>query len=416
MNALTASHAFARLAAATGAALLVASTALAQGAVGSGPLTATLADKEPEVGVFKIGPLLAAPGLTIREIGRDDNVFDEAADPKSDYVVAGTPDVSVFTRLRFVQVSAYAGSEMQYYQTYESERSIGQSLRGRVDVLMGRLSPFFGGGSTRNRTRPNGEVDVRADIKNSELSGGLAYELSANARVFGAVIQTENALSDALQSGVDLRKALSQQARQYQAGLRTDLTPLLAVQLAGGYRKDEFQFDPLRNGEARTASVAFSIDTAAVISGSATIGFQDYQPVDPLVARFRGVTGSGFITYPFLEIGRFNFGYNRGTQYSFDAAEAYYLENTVSLTYTHRLAGEVDVQGQTSRSFFSYGNRVGSAPRQDSLELYNGNLGYNLRNRTRISANYEYARRHSPDLASRNYIRRRIYLSWMVAF
>ena len=109
------------------------------------------------------------------------------------------------------------------------------------------------------------------------------------------------------------------------------------------------------------------------------------------------MTGTGFITYPFLEIGRFNFGYNRSTEYSFEEAEAYYLENSVRLIYTHRLFGEVDVQGQAARSFFDYGNRAGSAERRDSLESYNGNLGYNLRNRTRISANYDYARRRSPD-------------------
>jgi hypothetical protein len=82
--------------------------------------------------------------------------------------------------------------------------------------------------------------------------------------------------------------------------------------------------------------------------------------------------------------------------------------------YTHRLFGEVDVQGQAARSFFDYGNRAGSADRRDSLESYNGNLGYNLRNRTRISANYDYARRRSPDMANRNYVRRRVFLSWAV--
>ena len=30
--------------------------------------------------------------------------------------------------------------------------------------------------------------------------------------------------------------------------------------------------------------------------------------------------------------------------------------------------------------------------------------------------NYEYARRRSPEIADRNYIRRRVYLSWLAAF
>ena len=86
--------------------------------MGSGSLTSTLAETEPATGALRIGPLRVAPGLTIREIGHDDNVFDEAENPKEDWVIAGTPDVSLFTRLRFVQLSAYFGSEMQYYHEY----------------------------------------------------------------------------------------------------------------------------------------------------------------------------------------------------------------------------------------------------------------------------------------------------------
>jgi len=45
-----------------------------------------------------------------------------------------------------------------------------------------------------------------------------------------------------------------------------------------------------------------------------------------------------------------------------------------------------------------------------------GSLGYNLRNRTRIAVNYEYARRRSVEIVSRNYDRRRIFLSWSFTF
>ena len=413
MSLLFTSRRVARLALAI--AITWPSMAAAQ-AVGSGPLTSSLADSEPEAGVIKLGPVSVAPGLSIREMGHDDNVFDEAEDPKDDWVIAGTPDVAVFTRLRFAQISAYAGSEMQYYHRYESERAIGHNLRGRVDFLMSRFAPFIGGGTTRSRVRPNGEIDVRADSHNDELSGGVAYELSPSSQVYAAAIQSKNELLDAFQSGVDLQQSLTRQATQYQAGLRTELTPLLTMTVSGGVQRDEFEFEPLRNGESRNVMASFGFDPAAVISGGATIGYQDYEPVDPLVERYRGMVGTGFITYPFLEIGRFNLGYNRSTEYSYDVAEAYYVQNSVTLIYTHRLFGEVDVQGQAARSFFDYGNRAGSPERRDSLESYNGNVGYNLRNRTRISANYEYARRRSPEIASRNYIRRRVYLSWMVAF
>ena len=63
-----------------------------------------------------------------------------------------------------------------------------------------------------------------------------------------------------------------------------------------------------------------------------------------------------------------------------------------------------------------YGFREGAVARKDTLDLATGGLGYNLRNRTRVSLNYEYSRRRSPALAERNYDRRRIFTSWTYAF
>lgn len=390
--------------------------AAAQGAVGSGPLTSSLAQSAPESGVIRLGVVSLAPGLTIREIGHDDNVYDVNDNPTEDWVVAATPDVSAFARTRFAQLSAYAGSDMQWYKDEESERAIGHMFRGRVDFLLSRFSPFIGAGRTRTRTRPNGEIDVRADLQNDEVSGGIAYVLSGHAQLFGSAIRTETDYRDAFQSGISLEQSLSRRSTEYQGGLKTDLTPLLSMQVRGGFRKDEFVRDPLRNGESRNAMTVFTFDPAAIIGGIATFGYQDYRPDDPLVSAYRGMVGSGLLTYRLLEIARINLGYTRGIEYSFDTAEAYYLENTFRAIYTQRLFGEVDMQGQASHSAFNYGQRAGAVDRSDTLEAYNGNLGYNLRNRTRVALNYEYARRRSPEIAERNYVRRRVFLSWMVAF
>jgi hypothetical protein len=395
---------------------LVASNAVAQGAIGSGPLTGSLAEAEPTSGVLRLGPLRVAPGLTIREIGHDDNVFNESVDPKSDFVAAGTPDVSVFTRLRFVQIAAYAGSDMQYYRTYESERSIGYSFKGRIDLIASRLAPFIGAAQIHNRMRPNGEVDVRADTVSDELSGGLAYEVSATSRVFAAVVETDVDYEDAFQDGVNLEQALSHTGTDYTGGLRTALTPLLSMQLRGGVKKDKFRFDPTRNGQTGSGTVSFAFDRDAVISGLASFGYQDYSPDDPLVARYRGWTANVALAYPLLEIGHFNFGLQHGIDYSFDVQEGYYVNNSFNIAYTQRLFGEVDLQVQGSRATFDYGHREGSEDRQDTLDSVNGNLGYNLRNRSRVSLNYELTERESPAIAARNYVRRRIFLAWLVAF
>ena len=70
-------------------------------------------------------------------------------DPKDDWVFRATPDVSMFSALRFAKISAYVGSQLGYYKTYISENSAGYEYRGRVDLLASRFQPFIGGGETQ---------------------------------------------------------------------------------------------------------------------------------------------------------------------------------------------------------------------------------------------------------------------------
>ena len=392
-------------------------SANAQSAVGAGPLTGTLADTEPTTSVLAIGPVKVAPGLTVREIGYDDNVFDEAESesPKDDFVAAATPDVSLYARLRFVRFSGYAGSELTYYHEYESERSVGYAGRARVDVLLSRTRPFFGFGHTNTRTRPKGEIDVRANRIEEEVSGGLAFELSPSSVVYASTAHASSRYEEAFQDGVDLNQTLSRDGTGYQGGLKTDLTPLLSAQVYGSYQEDDFPNEPIRNAKGSAANVTFKFAPDAVVAGIVTVAYRDIEYADPGVKPFRGMVGSVALTYPVLEIGRLTGAYQRGVEYSFDTVDAYYVENSGMLSYTQRLFGEVDLQGKIARSVFDYSARETAPPHKDSLDTAAVSLGYNLRNRTRIAVNYEYARRRSPAFAARNYQRRRIFLSWSFA-
>ncbi len=395
-----------------------AADAGAQTNVGSGPLTGTLAETEPTAGVLSLGPVKLAPGIVIREIGWDSNIFDEAEfeGPKEDYLIAAQPDASVFTRLRFVKVSAYAGLELNYFKTYTSEDSVGHALRGRVDLLLGRLRPFIAAGETKTRTRPNGEVDVRADRRDNEFSGGLAFDLSAHSLVYAAGIRTSYAFEDAFQDGVNVGETMTRDGNDYSLGVRTDLTPLLSLTVSGGYHEDLFTDVPLRNTESYYTTAQFRFAPEGVINGSAAFTYRAMTPADPLVRPYRGMLGVVGLTYSFMEIGRFNLGLGRNLEYSFDTAEAYYLENTVSLAYTHRLVGMVDAQIKGTRSLFDYEASISEPAHEDTLDVAAGSLGYNLKNRTRVALNYEFSRRRSPATSDRNYERHRVFLSWLFAF
>jgi hypothetical protein len=400
---------------AVAAALLAPARAGAQG-VGSGPLTETLIDTDPTTGFFAMGRIKFAPGLTIDELGYDSNVFDEHDEPNGDYVMRTRPDLSVYSALRFARVSAYAGSDLAYYRDYERERSVGHLYRARVDLLLSRFQPYFGGGRTRTRTRPNGEIDVRADQQHDELSGGLAFALGPHQTVFLGTTQFSEAYKDGLEDGIDLPTTLNHTSHTYTTGVRTDITPITTLTITANFTRDRFESRPLRDSESKVATADLRIGSEAMIGGVVSLSYHDNNAVDPLIERFRGMTGQAVLTYSFLEVGRLTAAFTRGLQYSFDEAEALYLENSLSLSYTHRLFGDVDLQARASRSLFDYGFRQGVPPHQDRLDSAGASIGYNLRNRTRVSANYEVTERTAPAFPLRNYDRVRIYLSWLYAF
>lgn len=401
------------------AALLVAAPhARAQGNVGPGPMTGTLAETEPTSGVFTLGWIKIAPGIVIREIGRDDNVFNEAEDAEQDedFIAAVMPDLSLFSRLRFARLAGYAGVDLTYFQKFESERSVGYTTRGRVDFMLSRMRPFVGGGRSQTRTRPNGEIDARVNRIEEEVSGGLAYDWGAYSAVYVGAYRMGTSFKNAFEESVDLGQALSRAQYEYAGGFKTALTPLASLTLYGAVREDRFQAEPQRDADSRSVNAKLTIGNEAVVSGLIIAGFTDFRAVDPLVEPYRGLIGSVGITYPFLEVARLGLTARRGLEFSFDVAEAYYVENSLNLSYTHRIRGAIDAQVAGSRSVSEYGFRLNSPAHRINLDTVTGSVGYNLRNRTRVSLNYEYSRRQSPAFAERNYERRRVFLGWGYAF
>lgn len=398
------------------AALLADARTVGAQTYGAGPLTSSLANTEPKSGALTWGHVKIAPGMTVQEAGTDDNVFDEKENPKKDQVFRGTPDTAVFMRTRFVQLSTYVGSELQYYNKYRNESSVGFEGRGRVDLLLGRLQPFFGAAHTHNRTRPTEEIDVRARQRLEEVSGGIGYELGQYNHVFAGVYRYRTDYRNAIEDGIDLSRSMNLETTKYMTGVRTALTPMANLTLQAGYQEDRFQVETERGTNRRVLDATVLIMPEAVISGQVQLSYQDVEMFDKTLEPFRGVTSTASITYPFLEIGRLNVSMVKGLSYAFDPAEGYYKELTGFLVYTQRIVNQFDLQLRGSLTAFDYGFREGVPPHRDKLDTASGSLGYNLKNRTRVAVNYESARRRSVVKDIRDYDRHRWFVSWLFAF
>ena len=393
--------------------LLVLSAATAGRAQGMAPVS----DADPPAYPLRLGPLRLAPGLRVRQVGIDSNIFQEAAAPREDFVVSFTPDVNFYLRPRGMRVSAYLGSDFNYFHEYSDERFIAPTARGRVDLLFGLFRPYAGGGRTDTQERPNREIDARARRLDTEYGGGLAFGYSAVSFYYVSATHFANNYAEAqVFEGVDLEQSLDKVTMAYDAGARLSLTPLTSLSLVAGYSEDRFTYAVARDASSRYGYGELIFSSDAIIRGTARLGVRDFEPEDPALDPYLGLIAQVALVYPVLDRGSFAFAFVRDVTYSFEQVEGYYVDTTADLTYTHRLYRGWDAQGRIGWSRLGYAAVNGAGDRNDGMRVLSGGFGYNFADRSRLGFTYEWSRRSSDERPDREYDRRRVFASWAFTF
>jgi hypothetical protein len=391
------------VAALTAAAFLPVTPARAQGMTPA-------ADVEPPTYTFRLGPMLLGSGLTLEQAGVDSNIFVEETDPQEDFVVTLTPDASVYLRPQYVRLTGYFGADFNSFHTFSDQNYVAPTLKGRGDFFFGRFRPYAGGARTDTRDRPNHEIDARARRLDSEIGGGLAFEVSPQTLVYVSATRLGTRYhSGETFDGVALDD-LNRDAGTYDAGIRLDLTPLTSLALFASYSEDRFLTGEARDSDSRTVSALFTFAPDAMFTGTARIGVRDFRPEDPALEPFTGVTATVAITWPLVDRGTLVVSILRDVQYSYEQAEGYYVDTTEDVSYTHRIFGPLDLQGRAAFTRLNYGDRV------DGVTLVSGGAGYTLPGPSRLGVTYEWSERSSDRRADRRYDRTRVFLTWAYTF
>jgi hypothetical protein len=379
----------------------------------TGPVTASLSTREPRNVAFRIGPVLISPNLNLPEFGYDSNVFDEDVDPKKDWTVRFTPDLTAYARSGVIQFAVTAGSEFTYFHKYESERSVARQFLGRLDATLSRVKPWVAAAHVELNNRPNREIDARARRTDQELSGGVAFDISSIAALYGMAAFTEGRYATGETfKGLRLDESLNQRGREYAAGFRLQATPFTTLRFEGRTLDTQFIHNPLRNTASEGGRIYIDIAPEAILTGTAHVGFERVDFDDPAVPDFRGVVSGGTMRYTILERATVETTVERRVQYSFEVERQYYVETGVDLVYTQRIRGPLDVQTAGSRRWLDY-TRLTPGLRP-TVDRYGIGLGYNLQDRSRIGFNFEYAQRVDEMRPDRRYDRRRFFGTFTV--
>ncbi len=360
---------------------------------------------EPDVSKarVRVGRLLLNPTIGLTNLGVDTNVFNEPdqSAPKHDVTLTVTPQTDLWLRMGPSWMTGNVKEDIVWYQKFASERSANNSVKMGWLLPLNRLTLDVDTAYLRTRDRPGFEIDARS--QRDELAYHGSVEFRARPKTFVGIRgdrKTTSFDSVATFGGVSLREALNRTVTSERVTVRQQLTPLTAVTVNVGGSQDRFEFSPLRDSDSTDVSVAVTLDRFALIKGSASVGYRDFQPVSASLPAYKGATAAADLSYVAFGTTRVGLQATRDVQYSFDVNEPYYLLTGVAGSLAQRIARPVDVVGRIGVQQLDYRDRIGvtvtAGNRIDYVHTYGGGIGYHMGNDVRIGFNVDQQYRTSP--------------------
>ena len=376
------------------------------------------AGQDPPVppGTVTLGPIRLTPSLIVKDMGVDDNVFNESVDPKRDFTFTVTPRADVLFRMRRLRLTYVTVTDYVYYRKYRSERGINASSSARVDVDLGILKPYATISGLNTKSRLNGEVDARARRRDLLYGGGVALKIASRTNLLVNGSQGKIAYEpDAEFRGVDLRQSFDGRRRAVDAGLAIALTPLTTFTMSVAREQQRFERSPDRDSNAWRISPTFSFSPTGLLRGSATVGYRRFHTLSPTLPDYSGVVSAVTIGATIYGRHEVQGAFNRDVQYSYDLTTDYYVGTGGTATWTMSVVGPIDVRGTGGRYLMDYRGAAGVAQAgRDLTTSYGGGMGYRFGQRARLGINVDWLRRDSNRSTDRTYRNHRIFagLTW----
>jgi hypothetical protein len=372
--------------------------------------------------LVRIGPLGINPSITIHDAGRDENVFNDPANPKSDFTFTLSPRAEVLFRPRVVHVDFITATDYVYYRTYASERGTDESSTLRADFDLARVQPFVSVQGINSKNRYNQEVDVRARHQETSYGAGAAFRIATRTNITVGVRRTDLSFDPgATFRGTDLAASFDSRLQSADVSMGVELTPFTTAALTVTEDQQRFTVSHDRDANTLRISPTISFSPQALLKGSVSVGYSRFTPLSSAVPGWSGLTST--INLSTALLGRYQIEglLSRGIQYSYDLATPYYVTTGGTATLTVVLFGPLDVKATGTRQLMAYrteetADTVAGTTGSDTFTSYGGGVGYRIRNRMRLGVNADWSNRASQIAVDRAYRNRRVYalLTWGV--
>lgn len=355
---------------------------------------------------FRFGPVGFTPTLQLSNLGTDDNVFNEAADPKKDTTAAIGPNVDVVLRAGRSRLVGKAGGQYLYFHTYDNQRAWNTNVEGTWRFPLVRLAPFVTGRRSNTKDRPGFEIDSRARLDSRTVGFGTDIHASSKT-MFVLTASREWAKYDENQTflGVDLGARLNHRSDTEQLDARVKLTPLTTLVVRTRAVQDRFDEDVVRNTDSYSVMPGFELQSQALISGEVFVGVRRFTTLSSAVPDYSGLVALVRAKYT-VAATRVALNIGRDISYSYEQQQPFYVLTDIGGEVTQRITHVWDVVARGARQQLAYQNLV-TLPdlpeRVDRPWYAGGGIGYRVGETLRLGFDVNYYRRTMGLTAARNY-------------
>lgn len=284
---------------------------------------------------WRIGPFRIYPTIQFKDIGYDDNVYQqrEEDEPKSDFRATISPYINIHLLFRnWLIFSLIENPEYIYFAKEDRERSFNNNISPRLKLLLLNrfvLTCYYQYNKTRMRA--TSEFDIRANIENRSYYGSFFYE-TARGTSFGiSGLISKIKFEDVSFPGEEI--ALSRTLNREELSGNFEFYYRIRTEsfffIHGGYTEYNFENIEARWRDSYSYQIYSGIRFPLFgnVRGTVSLGYKNLDSKRVSKKGFSGLVGNTDLDLRIRRFG-FRFHYDRDCRFSYWTNNIFFLEDS----------------------------------------------------------------------------------------
>jgi hypothetical protein len=245
------------------------------------PVSVAGQDAAVKPGRHQVGPAWVTLRLQLRNAGVDTNVFQTLVDPVRDQVIVlAAQGEGVLPIGRRLTLSGTGFVAQHHFQREGDENATDFHGEGRLELRLGALSLFGGGGGGQFTQRFSIDVDERLPRQEREAYAGATLALTGRLSLTGrAQSEVLTFAAGTFRLGGDVKEAMDRNTLTATGELRYALTPRTSLLAAADALEDRFFSQPPSMPRVRRSYrvlAGLELGQTAIVSGRLLAGMREF--------------------------------------------------------------------------------------------------------------------------------------------